>query len=559
MKLLRILTLSLLLAVVLSVGIGMTQAQDGNTLVIGWEQEPPLLSPRTDMAFGALLLEFYARDLWNWDVNREIYPVMAETIPSPENGQVVTLENGNTQVTYKLRQDLKWSDGEAVTSADCAFAHEVFMNPEAMTFQRGSYPDVVESFEVVDDYTFVLTYNSPFPDYLTQSTASCVWPEHILRPVLEADGTLDNAPFWQGQGTVGYGPYVISEWRVGESMTFTANPNWGGEAPGFETVILRFILDSAQMQNAFEVGDIDVAFNFSDDLVESYQAVEGAEVFKTDGVFGDALWFNYGNNRGPIAAAMADVNVRTALVAAIDRATLAAELVGPGVNVPASWFSPAFVPEDVQPIVYDAAAAAELLDAAGWVDSNGNGTRDKDGVELIVRFFTTDRQIRKDYQVAIQQYWAEVGVGSQLFPVPAGVLFADYLERGILDTGDFDVSLFALSSGPLSPFADAPDWFGCDGIPTPEQPNGNNGWGSCSEEFDRLDLEVGRTVDPAKRLELAQEAIRQFRDMNFWHGLYLRPTWYAVSSAVVDAATAQDVGTLSSNYFNKIELWQPAQ
>jgi len=176
-----------------------------------------------------------------------------------------------------------------------------------------------------------------------------------------------------------------------------------------------------------------------------------------------------------------------------------------------------------------------------------------------VRFFTTDRQIRKDYQVAIQQYWAEVGVGSQLFPVPAGVLFADYLERGILDTGDFDVSLFALSSGPLSPFADAPDWFGCDGIPTPEQPNGNNGWGSCSEEFDRLDLEVGRTVDPAKRLELAQEAIRQFRDMNFWHGLYLRPTWYAVSSAVVDAATAQDVGTLSSNYFNKIELWQPAQ
>jgi len=559
MKLLRIITLSLVLAVVLSVGIGMTQAQDGKTIVIGWEQEPPLLAPRTDMAFGSLLTNFYARDLWDWDVNRQIYPVMAETIPSPENGQVVTLDNGNTQVTYKLRQDLKWSDGEAVTSADCAFAHKLYMDPATMTFQRGSYPDVVESFEVVDDYTFVLTYNSPFPDYLTQATATCGWPEHVLAPILEAEGNLDNAPFWQGQGTVGYGPYVISEWRVGESMTFTANPNWGGQAPAFDTVILRFILDSAQMQNAFEVGDIDVAFNFSDDLVESYQAVEGAEVFKTDGVFGDAIWLNYGNNKGPIASALADTNVRTALIAAIDRATLAAELVGPGVSVPASWYAPAFIPEDVQPIAYDVELANKLLDEAGWVDSNGNGTRDKDGVELIVRFFTTDRQIRKDYQVAIQQYWSEVGVGSQLFPVPAGVLFADYLERGILDTGDFDAAIFALSSGPLSPFADVPDWFGCDGIPTPENPNGNNGWGSCSEEFDRLDLEVGRTVDPAKRIELAHEAIRQFRDMNFWHGLYLRPTWYAFNSAVVDPTTVQDLGTLSSNYFNKVEFWQPAQ
>lgn len=559
MKLVRILSLSMLLVLVLSLGFGLTQAQEGETLVIGWEQEPPLLSPRTDMAFGALLQDFYARDLWNWDVNRDIYPIMAAEIPSPDNGGVTTLENGNTQVTYKLRQGMKWSDGEEVTSADCAFAHELYMNPESMTFQRTSYPDVVESFEVVDDYTFVLTYNSPFPDYLTQSTATCLWPEHVLRPVLEAEGTLDNAPFWAGEGTVGYGPYVLSEWRVGESMTFTANPNWDGAAPGFETVILRFILDSSQMQNAFEVGDIDVAFNFSDDLVESYQSVEGAEVFSTAGVFGDALWINYGNNSGPVASALADSNVRTALIAAIDRATLAEQLVGPGVGVPASWYAPAFIPEDVTPIEYNVDQANELLDASGWVDTNGNGIRDKDGEELILRFFTTDRQIRMDYQVAIQQYWSEVGVGSQLFPVPAGILFADYLERGILDTGDFDVALFALSTGPLSPFADAPDWFGCNGIPTPEQPNGNNGWGSCSEEFDRLDLEVGRTVDPDARLELAQEAIRQFRDMNFWHGLYLRPTWYAVNSNNVDPATTQDVGTLSSNYFNKIELWQPAQ
>jgi peptide/nickel transport system substrate-binding protein len=555
MKFTRILAMSLLLTLVMSLGISVVSAQDGDVLVIGWEQEPPLLSPRSDLAFAAMMTNFYNRDLWNWDVNRQIFPEMAAEIPTVENGMVTTLESGATQVTYKLREGLLWSDGEPITSADCAFWHEVTMDDTKGTFQRGNYPDVVESFEVVDDYTFVLTYNSPWPDYQFDSTATCAYPAHILAPIVEAEGTLDNAPYFTGVDAVGYGPYVLSEWLVGESMTFTANPNWDGVAPGFETVILRFITDTAQMQNAFEAGEIDVAFNWSDDLVESYSSVEGAEVFKTDGVFGDALWMNVGNGGFP---ALEDVNVRMALIYAIDRATLAQTLVGEGVAVPASWYPASFVPEDVTPITYDVAKANELLDASGWVDSDGDGVRDKDGVPFVIRFFTTDRQIRIDYQVAIQEYWAAVGVNAQLLPVPATILFADFLERGILDTGEFDVALFALSANPLSPSATAPDWFGCDGVPTPENPNGNNGWGFCDAEFDRLDLESAQTVDSAARLELAQEAIRHFYGGQFWHGLYLRPTWYAFNSAAVNVETARDLGTLSSNYFNKVELWQPA-
>ena len=557
MKVTRVVAVSLLLALVLSLGFA-AGAQDSKTLVIGWEQEPPLLAPRSDLAFAAYMQGFYQRDVWQWDENREIFPVMAAEIPDANNGGLETLENGNTKVTYKLREGMLWSDGEPVTSADCAFWHEIQMDSAALTFQRGNYPDVVESFDVIDDYSFSITYNAPWPDYQSDSTATCGYPAHILQPILEAEGNLDNAPYWAGQGTVGYGPYVLSEWLVGQQMTFTRNEYWDGQAPAFDTVILRFVTDTAQMRNAFEVGDIDVAFNFSDDLVPTYQAVDGAEVFKTDGVFGDAVWINYGNNSSPVGAALADVNVRMAIQYAIDRATLAEQLVGPGVSVPASWFSEAFVPADLEPLGYDVDMANQLLDEAGWVDSNGDGTRDKDGVEMILRFFTTDRQIRMDYQVAIQQYLSAVGIRTQLLPVPATILFADYLERGILDTGDFDLALFALSSGPLSPAAGAPEWFGCDGVPTPEDTNGNNGWGSCDPEFDRLDLEVSRTVDPEARLELAGEAIRRFYDMNFWVGLYLRPTWYAVNTNVVAAGTAFKVGTLSNNYFSMIETWGAA-
>lgn len=550
------------LVLVLALGLGISAtAQEGDTLVFGWEQEPPVLNPLVSMTFASLLDNFYSRGVWDWDTERNIFPVMVSEIPSPENGGVVTLENGNTQVTYHLREGIVWSDGTPITSADCEFGHRLQMDPTTISMQRASYPEVVESFEIVDDQTFVMTYNVPFPDYLTNAVASCGFPKHILEPVLDADGTLDNAAYFTPEGvnsgiTIGYGPYVFVDWVVGDSIRFTANPNWDGATPGFENIVIRFIPEAAQMQNALEVGDIDVAFNFTNDLVAGYQAIEGVEVFSTPGVYGDAIWMNYGNGGHP---ALTDKNVRIAIIAAIDRRTLAEQLVGPGTEVPVSWQSPLYWPDDLGIIEYDVDEANRLLDESGWVDSDGNGIRDRDGEELVLRFFTTTgNQVRGNYLVAAQEALRNVGIATQLIPVPAGILFGAYTDRGILNTGDFDMAIFALSTDPLSPASDAPSWFGCDGVPGPDNLSGNNGWGSCSPEFDALDAEVVVTVDPVKRLELAQEAIREFVDERFWHGLYLRPTWYAVSSDVVDVASAQNLGTLSSNYFNTIELWQPA-
>lgn len=552
----RLLGLLAVLALLMTLVVGGAGAQDEDVVVFGWEQEPSLLSPRSDMAFAALLTNFYARDVWDWDVNRQIFPVMVEEIPTPDNGLVVTLEDGRTQVTYKLRQGMVWSDGEPITSADCAFMHELRMDPTKLTFQRGIYPEVVESFEVIDDYTFVLTYNAPFPDYQINATASCFLPEHVFRAWLDEKGNIDDHPYFTGQGVVGYGPYVLDEWIVGQRMTFTKNPLWDGKEPEIDRIIVRFILDAAQMRNALEVGDIDIAFNFPDDAVKSYAALPNVEVWGTPGVFGDAIWMNVGNGGHP---ALTDPLVREAIIRAIDRVTLAEELVAPGTQVPKSWKTEQFWPEDLPFWDYDVEKAKALLDEAGWVDTNGDGSRDKDGVELVLRFFTTTRQQRMDYQVFIQEYLNEVGIKTQLLPVPANILFGSFLERGILNTGDFDLAIFALSTNPLSPAFDAPDWFGCNGIPSAENPNGNNGWGSCDPEFDRLDLEILTTIDPEKRLELSHEAQRRFFNMGHWHGLFFRSTWYAVRTDVLDTSTMKDLGTLSGNYFNKVEFWEMAK
>lgn len=557
----RLLALFGVLVMMMSIAFSAT-AQDESILVIAWEQEPSQLNPVASEAFASLMDGFFARDAWNWDRNNQIYPIMVTEVPTLDNGLARTLDNGNTQVEYRLNEGMLWSDGEAITSDDCLFGHELLSNPDTGTLQRGVYPDVVESFEVIDDLTFVITYNTPFPDFQSQATAMCMLPAHQLRPWIEGGDILDNHPRFTGEDVIGYGPYIFEEWRVGDSIQLVRNPNWGANEwegePAWDRVVLRFITESAQMQNAFEVGDVDVAFNFSDDLVEGYSAIAGSEVFSTPGVFGDAVWVNVGNGGHP---ALSDPDVVTALIHAIDRATLAEALIGPGTEVPRSWYSSQFWPdEETLPLIeYNVDEANRLLDEAGWVDSNDDGIRDQDGVEMIFRFFTTaGRQIREDYQVFIQDALNEIGVATQLLPVPSSTLFAVYNQRGILSTGDFDLAIFALSTDPLSPFANAEVWIGCEGIPGPDNTSGRNGWGFCSPEFDELDEQVGVTVDPEERLALAHQAQVEFFEGRFWHGLYLRPTWYAFNTNVIDTSTVQDLGTLSGNYFFKIEDWQPA-
>jgi peptide/nickel transport system substrate-binding protein len=554
-KFTQLLGLSVVLVMMLALVVGVTNAQDGDVIVIAWEQEPPTLYPMSDMAFAAMIELFYARGVWDWDYNLNIYPIMVTEIPSLDNGMVTELADGRTQVTYHLREGMKWSDGEPITARDCEFFHRVWSDRSvSANVQRDSYPEDVESFELVDDYTFNLTYQRAFPDFLTVSYNDCRYPRHILEPILDAEGTLDNSTYFQGQGVVGYGPYTFDEWIVGDTMTLNANPNWDGTPPAIERVILKQVPEASQMQSAFETGEVDMTFNWADNLLPGYQSVPGSVTFKTPGVFIDAVWINLLDGH----PALQDVRVRQAIGYAMDRPAMAEGLVGPDLTIPKVYYHPRWQPDDLpDALPYDPEMANQLLDEAGWVDSDGDGIRDKDGTNLILRFFTTTRQVRIDYQVLIQEYLTAVGIGTQLLPVPAGVLFDTYANRGITGHRDFDLALFAFSNDPLSPYVPA-DTFTCSGIASPENLNGGNYMGWCDEEFDELNTLVGSTVDPEEREGYYHDAARLFQDASFWHGLYVRDTWYAVNSERFDPASIEpNLGTLSSNYFNKIELFQP--
>jgi peptide/nickel transport system substrate-binding protein len=545
--------LGILMVLVLSLVVGAASAQDELTLVIGWDQEPGQLYPMVNMVQSVNMEEFYARDVWNWDFDRNIYPVMVTEVPTVENGLVTTNDAGNTVVTYKLREGMKWSDGEPITADDCAFWHEVTMDPSAAAnYTRGNYPNVVESFEKVDDLTFVLTYNQVFPDYQIDAYARCSYPEHILRPVLEAEGSIDQAPYFAGTGTVGYGPYKVDTWATGDNLTLVRNENWDGEQPAIDRVILKFIPDTAQMENAMEAGEIDLSFLWSENQIDSYTAMPGISVWSEPGVLSDAVWVNMTDKAHP---ALADVRVRQAIAHAMDRRAMADGLAA-GADIPLSWWFPQFQPEGLNPYDYNPDLANQLLDEAGWVDSNADGTRDKDGVELILRFYTTTRQSRIDYQVLIQEYLTAVGIGTQLFPVPPGPLFAPFGQRGIVLSYDYDIALFGFTASPLTP--NAQDQYSCANVASQENPSGGNNTGFCNEEFDRLENLVNSTIDAEERLGYHHEIEKIFNDELFYIGLFVRRTNYALNTDRWDLESFQGAGTLSGNYFERAEFWKPA-
>lgn len=568
----RLAVLSLMLVAALTMfGVFAVAAQDDEqVLVIGVEQEPPNLRPLNTLTFSGVIESMYARDLWEWDVERNIYPVMVTEIPTPDNGRVVTTEEGNTAVTMTLREGMLWSDGTPITAADCEVWHRVRSDRGTSdSVARYNYPDAVASFELAEDdpLSFTITYNGTFPDYLTSNDKpECLYPAHVFEPILEA-GKLEDSSYFVGGGdfdgvaTVAYGPYVLESWEIGSGMTMVANPLWDGQAPYYDRIELNFITDSTQMRNALETGEIDVAFNWSDDLQADYAAIDGVETFAVPGVYSDALWIRsgeIGNSDDHGGTALQDPLVRQAIAHAVDRVTLAEALVGPGIEVPTSWYPSALWPDDLPFLEYDPELATSLLEQAGWTDTNGDGTVDKDGIELSnLRFVTTENALRNNYQIFIQDYLADVGIGVDIQIIPATNLFASFPDDGTLTNYRWDLAIFANSANALNPLTDRVSYT-CANIPSPETPDGFNAWQFCNPEYDALQDQIETTLPGPERDALVEEAIRLKFEGYFWHGLRLRATWFAVNTDAVDPAlAAAHVGSLENNWFDEIEYWAP--
>ena len=227
---------------------------------VTFTQEPDNLNPLyTTMWFVAVLRDLYLKTgLIEFNEKNEPIPLIAKEIPTTANGGISA--DGKT-ITYKLRQDVKWSDGEPLTAEDYVFTWQMIMSDKNTVSSRDPFDQFVEKVEAPDKYTLVVTFKEPYAPW--QAKIFCnvnstnALPKHVLEPVFAKEGTIDNAD-WNRNPTVGVGPFLFSEWQSGSHLIFVANKDYHLGKPKVDQVFIKVTPDDAAQIAAIKADDTDI-------------------------------------------------------------------------------------------------------------------------------------------------------------------------------------------------------------------------------------------------------------------------------------------------------------
>jgi len=372
----------------------------------------------------------------------------------------------------KLRENVKWQDGETFTSADVVFTFNM-MKTESATLPHKYPVGIIYNVSAIDQYTVIIVTEVPYAVMVRRLVEFPMLPKHSV----EAMG-LDEF----SKKPVGTGPYQFVDWVKDSHVTLKANQNWWGGKPMYDEVVFRIIPDASTRQADLMSGTIDLMMGLSPDLVPTIKAREELEVVSVPGLRCMSLIFN------PHIKPLDDVLVRQAINYAIDKKQLMEFVLG-GYAIPSyeqlSENDFGYTLEGINKYEYDPVKAKELLTQAGYPKG-----------------FTFDlqlgRRFSKDLELmtAIQSMLAEVGITMNIIPMEWGTFFSQYYNTGKMTSAyygfanmiaDGDLPLYNLYSS-----ASKGKWYG-----------------GGSAEMDELIAAEQAELDPAKREGILNEIIRE--------------------------------------------------
>ena len=487
---------------------------NSNVLRLLYWQAPTILNPHLstgikDSEASRITLE----PLASFDKDGELIPFLAAEIPTKENGGVA--EDG-LSVTWKLRQDVNWSDGTPFTANDVVFTYEFVSNPEVGTTTAGAY-EVVESVEAIDDYTVRVNFKDVNPAWFLTFVGSegMILPRHLFEDYNSANARQAPANLMP----VGTGPYRVVEFKPGDVIVYEPNPEFrNADDLGFERLELKGGGDATSAARAvLQTGEADYAYNLQ---VEApiLQELEAAGQGKTVSTFGPLMERVLLNLTNPNQATadgevsslkiphpfFTDKKVREAFSLAIDQATIAKQLYGPTGEATANFLvaPDQFVSANTD-YGYNLEEAAALLDQAGWQDTNGNDIRDKDGTEMQVVFQTSVNPLRQKTQEIVKQGLQSIGVGVELKSIDPSIFFSG--DPASTDTTErFQADLQMFTTGNFSPDPSSyMKTYTCDEIPQKSNNwTGDNVSRYCNQAYDALWQQATQELDSQKRQQL---------------------------------------------------------
>ena len=487
-------------------------------VTLAWTQEPDTLNMTySNMWYMAVLTNLYSCWPWAYDENNQAYPSMLTEMP--------TVSDDGLVITMNLRDDIFWSDGTPITAADFLFTQEMITSQSNAVDSVYPY-DLFES-SAPDAQTVVMTFEEPFTPWMSSIWQGDIMPKHILEPVFESEGSIDAAE-WNFAPIVGCGPFNFTEWESGSYLRFDRNEDYWDPLAKLDTVYFQLVPDDAAQTAAVLAGDADIAFWPPYEDIPAFQEA-GLNVFTQASGYNEGWFFNLRDMASP---GIKDLVVRKAIAMSLDRESNTDIRLGVVSPNETFWDAlPAFVSPDIEPWPFDPEGAKQILEDAGYVDSDSDGIReDLEGNPLVITQGNTTKEERQNYQAVAQQQLLEVGIDLQILSYDADILFASYADAGPAAIGDLDIMQW--SDAPYFPDPDTPYWL-CSEMATDEYPWGYN-YFICDEYLDGLMQEQVVTTDPEARIELFHEITKYMYDNLYYLGIWDDPDVWIVNPALSD-------------------------
>ncbi|MFA9380324.1 MAG: ABC transporter substrate-binding protein [Acetanaerobacterium sp.] len=410
------------------------------TLTESWEFTAgfyPVITSSNSTNYGST---YWNRNFYNtlvcYDDSGEIQGELAEDWETSVDGLTYT---------FSLRDGVKFSDGTLLTAGTVKTSMEAAIkNLGIHNGSCGKLSSIITSIEVLDDLTFVMTLSQPYYGALNDLTMCN--PLGIVNPAgFNEDMTPKDSFIAQTYGT---GPYMYAGDFDGSTYTFVRNTYYWGEAPELDSFKVKVIEDNDAKVLALRSGEIDAIIGTSRLSYDAFNELSKDDSYTTTindrGMQTRYLGFNLSNTP------FNDIRVRQAVAYALDNDTLCTS-VFQGIEKSANSMFEADKPYcDVESITYsfDLDKANALMDEAGWIDSDGDGVREKDGqtLELAIPYMQSLASL-DDAVLTIASQLSEIG-----FKItPSGADMMTWF--GIIAAGDYEITMYCTYGGAYDPSA----------------------------------------------------------------------------------------------------------
>jgi len=426
-------------------------------------------------------------------------PVLAERMDVSDDG---------LEITIHLKKNIWFSDGVPVTADDVVFTYNTIMNPGVDAADIRNYYENFKDVVKIDDKTVKFVFKELYWKTIESVGVFEVLPKHVYE-------FKDPEEFNKHRSNpVGSGPYVFERWDVGQQIVLRRNDNYWGKRPKLDKIVFKYITNATAALQALRSHDVDYMEPSSEQFAEMSVNEQFKKEFNILSYWEPSHGFAYlGWNQASVF--FEDRRVRLAMTHIVNRKAIVKDLLKGYAKVVTGPFYLYGKQNDpnIKPWAYDLDKARELLNKAGWVDTDSDGIRDKNGKAFSFRISYPSGSITGERIVKLLKDDASK-VGIDVIPDP--LEWSIFIER--LNRREFDAAMSAwggtIESDPYQLFHSSQT-----------KGRGSNYVGFSNAEADTLIEEARRTLDENKRYRLYHKFHRLLHEEQPYTFLYSRPTF----------------------------------